>query len=69
MDSEERAKLKEKLQHLQTKIHDKRRHRKMPEEDREAIKRLRDEAFNAPDEETRRDIEEEIEVGDGVESD
>ena len=69
MDSEERAKLKEKLQHLQTKIHDIRRHRKMPEEDRETIKRLRDEAFNAPDEETRRDIEEEIEVGDGVESD
>ena len=60
-DKKDRAVVREKLEHLQAIIHDRRRHKDMDEEDRNAITALREEALVAETDEEKREIREEIE--------
>ena len=60
-DKHERKAVREKIEHIQQLIHDRRRHKDMDDEDREAIKALRAEALLAESDEEKREIREEIE--------
>jgi len=57
----DRGVVREKISHLQSLIHDKRRHKDMDDEDKAAIKALREEALLAETDEEKREIREEIE--------
>eukprot|EP00750_Incisomonas_marina_P031823 INCI8317.3.p1 GENE.INCI8317.3~~INCI8317.3.p1 ORF type:complete len:330 (+),score=66.36 INCI8317.3:751-1740(+) len=61
-DRDERLALRDQLEHLQTVIHDSRRHRDMDPEDAETITKLREESLTAESEDARREIREEIEA-------
>ena len=58
---EDRKIIRDKLEHLQALIHDRRRHKDMDAEDVEAIKALREEALLAETDEEKHEITEEIE--------
>lgn len=60
-NKDERMAIREKMEHVQHTIHDRRRHKDMTDEDRQSIKELRAEALAATDEDEKREIREEIE--------
>lgn len=58
---DDRKVIRAQMEHLQSVIHDNRRHKDMTDEDREEIKTLRQEMLVAETEEEKREIQEEIE--------